>query len=419
MDESSNEIDQLFKAAAQHAAGLDYVLDPTKAIERGNRRLKFTRRRKIGLSGLVVLAAVIIFLVPLPGLPLFGSGSTRTMKGSTTTTSAVSAIGPPGGAIPVNFQPRSFTAVSLKEWWMLGTARCPTGSGTCSAIVRSTDGGSSFAGIPGPPVSATGVMQMRFANALDGYAFDPELWETTNGGTSWSKVATPGPVTELETADGESYALSCPSGSANCQSMELLRSPVESVKWRKVSTPVTLSYGAQFAVRGPNLYILSGNEPPLVLLYSANKAASFSKRVDPCSNLGGRVTAAADGSPTLWAACPSGTNAGTWLSNNGGTTWVRKQGGFPNTLQLAAASSSVVLAWPGKENSKVPFALDRTSDGGKSYLPVLSVSNSLTVSWAEFSDPIRAYALSRIRGVTRLFESNDAGATWHPVVISS
>ena len=416
MDESSNEIDQLFRAAAEHAAGLDYVLDPAKAIERGNRRRKFARRRKNALSGLVVLAAVVVFLVPLPGLHLFGS--TRTSKGTTTTTTAVSAIGPAGGAIPVNFQPRSFTAVSLEEWWMLGTARCPTGSGTCGAIVRSTDGGASFAGIPGPPVSTTGVTQMRFANALDGYAFDPELWETTNGGTSWSKVATPGPVTELETADGESYALSCPGGPASCQSMELLRSPVESLKWKKVSTPVKLSYGAQFAVSGPNLYVLSGNEPPLVLLYSADKAARFSKRVDPCSpTLGGSVTAAANGSATLWAACPSGTNAGTWLSNNGGKTWVRGQGGFPNTLHLAAASSSEVLAWPGKGSSKVAFALDRTTDGGKKYSPVLSVSNSAAVSWAEFSDPIRAYALGRVRHVTRLFESNDAGATWHPVVI--
>ena len=35
---------------------------------------------------------------------------------------------------------------------------------------------------------------------------------------------------------------------------------------------MTLGYGAQFAVSGPDLYLLSGNEPPLVLLYSADKA---------------------------------------------------------------------------------------------------------------------------------------------------
>jgi hypothetical protein len=311
--------------------------------------------------------------------------------------------------------------VSLDEWWMLGTAQCLTGSGTCGAIVRTADGGSSFVGIPSPPVSASDVTQLRFANALDGYAFDPELWETINGGTSWGRVGTPGRVTELEAADGEAYALRCTT--ASCQSIELLRSPVGSLKWQGVSTPVTLGYGAQFALSGPNLYVLSGKERPLVLLYSADKAASFSKRVNPCvATLGGNVTAAADGSPTLWAACPTGTEAGAWLSNNGGATWrvaEPTEAGFPNSLGLAAASSSVALAWPGHQVSmELPAALDRTPDGGKSYSAVLS--SSWHVSWAGFSDPARAYALVTGSGSTSptdLVESNDGGATWHQVVI--
>ena len=180
---------------------------------------------------LVVLVAVVVFLVPLPQLHLFGSGGTGSTTGkntntsplgSTDTTTPVTGIGPRGGVIPAHFQPTSFTAVSLEEWWMPGTARCLTGSGTCGAIVRTTDAGSRFAGIPSPPVSAKDVTQVRFANALDGYAFDPELWETTNGGTSWARVTTPGPVAELEVADGEAYALTCPAGFAKCQAMDLL-----------------------------------------------------------------------------------------------------------------------------------------------------------------------------------------------------
>jgi hypothetical protein len=66
MDENSNDIDQLFKEAAQHAAGLAYVLDPSKAIERGTIRRRFARRRRIALSGFVVVVAVVVFLVPLP-----------------------------------------------------------------------------------------------------------------------------------------------------------------------------------------------------------------------------------------------------------------------------------------------------------------------------------------------------------------
>jgi len=436
MDESTNDLDQLFRRAAQNAAGLAHVLDPTKAVERGTKRRRFARRRRGALSGFVVLVAVVVFLVPLPQWHLFGSGGTgnstgkrpnTSALGSTAPTTAVSGIGPRGGVIPADFQPTSFTAVSLEEWWMLGTARCLAGSGTCGAIVRTTDAGSRFAGIPSPPVSANDVTQVRFANALDGYAFDPELWETTNGGTSWARVATPGPVAELEVADGEAYGLTCPAGFSKCQAMDLLRAPVGSPHWQKASTPVTLGYGAQFAVSGPNLYLLSGNEPPLVLLYSADKAVRFSRRIDPCyPGLGGRVTAAANRSPALWAACPTGMMAEVKLSANGARSWRlgTPGGAFPNSVGLAAASAWDALVWPGPEISNAtPAALDRTTNGGRSYSAALSVPTSLTVVWAGFSDPARAYALLTEGGqappTTYLYESKDGGVAWHRVAIKS
>ena len=270
-------------------------------------------------------------------------------------------------------------------------------------------------------MSASEVTQLRFANALDGYAFDPELWETTNGGASWVRVATPGTVTELEAADGEAYALTCATGPASCGSVELLRSPVGSLEWQKV-TPVGLVYGAQFAVSGPSLYVLSADPPrPFVLLYSADKGATFTNRVEPCAaGLGGTVTPAADGSPTIWAVCPTGTEATVMLSTNGGTTWrvaEPTEAGFPNHVGLSAASSSVALVWPAPF-AELPAAMARTTNGGKSYSAVLSSSGR--VLWAGFSDPVRAYALLvTASGPTQLFESNDGGAKWFRVVIKS
>ena len=63
MDEDSDHLDQLFKDAAQNAAGLAEMLDANKAIERGTRRRTFARRRKTALSGTVVLVAVVDKLV--------------------------------------------------------------------------------------------------------------------------------------------------------------------------------------------------------------------------------------------------------------------------------------------------------------------------------------------------------------------
>jgi photosystem II stability/assembly factor-like uncharacterized protein len=264
-------------------------------------------------------------------------------------------------------------------------------------------------------VPASDVSQLRFANALDGYAFGPALWETDDGGATWANVPAPGQVTELETADGEAYALVTGAGSANSTSNELLISPVGSRQWQQVPTPTPLGYGAQFAVSGPNLYVLGGNGD-LVLLYSTDQGAHFSQRVDPCTaGLGGSVTAAADGSSTLWAACPTGMMAEAMLSTNGGVTWrvATQTEEFPNSLKLAAASSSVTLASPSYQT--LSGSLVQTTNGGSSFSVVLSGSSSSTVSWVGFSDPARAYAL--LAG--GLFESSDGGATWGSVAFKN
>ncbi len=347
-------------------------------------------------------------------------GSTTTKPSSlttspATTTAPVPVVGPSGGPIPAGFQATSFTAVSLDAWWVLGTARCLTGSGTCGAILRTTDGGSVFAGIPSPPVGAGAVSQLRFASPLDGYAFGPELWQTADGGATWAKVPIPGQVTELEAADGETYALVTGAGSANSTSNELLTAPIGSQQWRQVSTPTPLGYGAQFALSGPNLYVLGGNGD-LVLLYSTDQGAQFSQRVDPyTAGLGGSVTAAADRTSTLWAACPTGMMAEAMLSTDGGVTWhvATATRPFPNSLKLAAASSSVALASPAPET--LSGAVVRTTNGGSTFSVVLSGGSSSAISWVGFSDPSRAYAL--LAG--SLFESTDGGGTWGSVALKS
>ena len=343
------------------------------------------------------------------------ASTTTGPSSSPTTTAPVPVVGPPGGPIPTAFQATSFTAVSLDDWWMLGTARCLTGSGTCGAILRTTDGGSTFAGIPSPPVGGSDVSQLRFASPLDGYAFGPDLWQTANGGATWANVPIPGQVTELEAADGEAYALVTGAGSSNSTSNELLTAPVGSQQWRQVPTPTPLGYGAQFALSGSNLYLLGGNGD-MVLLYSTDQGAQFSQRIDPCTaGLGGSVTVAADGTSTLWAACPTGMMGEAVLSTDGGVAWhvATATGGFPNSLKLAAASSSVALDSHAPET--LNGALVRTMNGGSTWAVVLSGSSPSSASWVGFSDPSRAYAL--LAG--SLFESSDGGATWRSVALKS
>jgi hypothetical protein len=410
------------------------------AVERGRHLRRRRYQARVAVTGTLAAALVagMLVLVTTAGSSKSPSGTKVTTASSPSTTAAPptsttpshpSDTVPVADRIPADFQPSSFTAVSLQQWWLLGTATCSSGSGTCNAIVRTTNSGSSFTAISSPPAGA--VAQVAFAaNASDGYAFDPQLWETTNGGSSWSSVEVSGvglsgaTVSEFQVAGNKAYALVCPaaSGSGNCQAPQLLSSVVGSSAWQKVTMPVALSYGASFALGGANLYILSGNlSSKPVLLYSSDGGASFTQRVDPCTpGLGGTLTTSADGSAgsaTLWAACPTGTQAGTWLSTSGGASWQRRASGFDNALQLTAASATVALAWPA---GAAASTLERTSNGGTSFSVVLSPSSTARVTWAGFSDTSRAYALVQSgSGSMILYESNDGGATWSVIAIKS
>jgi photosystem II stability/assembly factor-like uncharacterized protein len=64
----------------------------------------------------------------------------------------------------------------------------------------------------------------------------------------------------------------------------------------------------------------------------------------------------------------------------------------------------------------------RTTNGGQSFSVVLSESGSF-VAWVGFSDPVHAYVLldsgDLATATSRLFASDDAGATWHRVMIKN
>ncbi|HEY2075501.1 MAG TPA: hypothetical protein VGH53_04115, partial [Streptosporangiaceae bacterium] len=51
------------------------------------------------------------------------------------------------------------------------------------------------------------LLRLRFANAVDGYAYGSQLWVTHNGGSSWHRVGqVPGYITDLEASAGKVYA---------------------------------------------------------------------------------------------------------------------------------------------------------------------------------------------------------------------
>src|ERR1700678_7687 len=215
------------------------------------------------------------------------NGTGSPVKTSSPSASAThSAIAPSGLAHPVpgNFQPTSVTFVSSQAAWVIGQAGTP---GTCAnkdayictSIARTDNAGQSWQGGPAPdttgPNGATGVSAIRFLNATYGCALGPQLWATSNGGATWSKVATSGArVTDLETSGGRAYALwangwPAPSGgsssafAAGCTSYTLMTATADGGDWTPVGQATSgLTNGgaptsAVLALTGSNGYLLA------------------------------------------------------------------------------------------------------------------------------------------------------------------
>ena len=129
------------------------------------------------------------------------SGATSTAEPNHVPTSASAsrtAAPPVNGPVPSGFEPASYTFVSADQGWVLGTAPCALPP--CTSLLRIRDGGRTWFGIPAPrtPLAiavgfngplTSGVSTVRFADALRGWVFGPELWETQVGASRAPRAA--------------------------------------------------------------------------------------------------------------------------------------------------------------------------------------------------------------------------------------
>lgn len=334
--------------------------------------------------------------------------------------------------MPKGFAPVSFTAVSADQYWLLGTAPCS--NPVCTSIVGTTDGGAHFSGVPAPQVplsgagltgqqDGNGIDTLRFADALDGYAFGTggdQFWDTHDGGSTW---AAPGfmsgrSLLAFGTGAGFAFALvgSCQSGT--CSNVVVERSPVHTDNWSSLAVPLPsgISGLASMAVHGTDLWVSATTgaaQANQVLVMSTSSGAGFTTGQSPCfSGLGGTLSATS--AQVVWAVCPTGMLAEVFRSADGGRTWAglgSNTGEVSNGAVLAAASDSTAVLAPGGATQ-----LLRTTDGGSTWSPVPGTgSGSLGWSWAGFTTPTTGAALRSSSGPAsgeQLWRTTDGGASW-------
>jgi hypothetical protein len=379
-------------------------------------------------------------------------GSTTTtarVVATTSTTRAVSRTSvlkrklpahgePAGGPVPSGFSPVSFSAISPSQYWVLGTAPCH--NPVCTSVLRTTNGGKSFVGLPAPtsPITntgsqagaASGVNTIRFADPVDGYAFATgtggAFWDTHDGGAHWAQPGFLAGQELLGFGAGNSYAFALV-GSCNgngCSKVVLERSPVGTDAWsaHSVPFPAGIDPVADMAVWGPDLWIsvtTPANTPNQLLAMSTDSGEQFATGSSPCfSGLGGRIEAAS--ASVLWAVCPTGMEAQALRSVDGGAHWsglstgkATAGAGLANSALLAPASGTVALLEPGPNGE-----LLRTTDGGASWAPVSFPSGAGSwFSWIGFTDASTGSALRVVPNAQgsssyQLWRTSDGGATW-------
>jgi len=384
-----------------------------------------------------------------------GSGTpVKTSSPSAPATRSASSPSSLAHPVPANFQPTSVTFVSSQAAWVIGQAGTP---GTCAnkdayictSIARTDDGGQSWQGGPAPdttgPNGATGVSAVRFLNGTDGWAFGPELWATSDGGATWSRVDTSGArVTDLETSGGRAYALwangcSTPSGgapadfAAGCTSYTLMTAAAGSGDWKPVGQATSgLTNGgaptsAVLALTGSNGYLLA----PDGALYSGSIGGAWSQAGTSACEPG---TAQADGLPSaaqlalvdssrLWIACngtPAGSPPTLYTSDNGGSTWTQPAAASWSDVSGASAvgiTTSLAAAPDGTLTLATASGIYYLPDNGERWEPSTATGGGAPkggFSYVGMTTDDQGVAVPADTSLHEIWMTSDGGATWAP-----
>jgi photosystem II stability/assembly factor-like uncharacterized protein len=322
----------------------------------------------------------------------------------------------PSGPVPAGFAPTSFTAINELTWWLLGTAPCSTPP--CTSIVRTTDGGVSFAGVPAPRAPLTsassqaGISALRFADPANGFAYGGAFYVTHDAGSSWEALNLGGRVIDLAIAAGRAYAIVSPvGGGAN----RLMSSFVGEDDWTAVSAAGPVADGLW--ARGSDVFVESADQR--YALVSHDQGITFARYPSPSPDLGCAFQELSP--PVVWAHCPTGMMSEVWRSTDGGATFQLASGGgsigpgdgLPNSAAFAAASATTAV---------VGFQqLYRTTDGGEAYSPIATPAGITWWQYLGFTDATHGVALgylgSQIPSHERLYYTTDGGLSYHPVPV--
>jgi photosystem II stability/assembly factor-like uncharacterized protein len=325
--------------------------------------------------------------------------------------------------VPAGTEATSVTFISPTTAFVLGTAPCDVQP--CSAILRTTDRGGHWVGLPAPREQVSyylgdGLWGLRFANAETGYAFGQGLWATADGGHSWQRATPPQPtVLSLEAVQGRelvAVAQSCRGGQGCGHQIGVYHEPIGG-SWSQVASARSYFNAASISVHGSVVWVLAGSE----LYVSSDAGSSFHTEPQPCPARLGQAGSVTDDGPHVYVYCFGNGAAGStqkyvYRSAGPGSSWTlagRPPAGGDGGEISAGSDSAILIA-----TSSGASLLYRSTDGGRTWRRALTEDDG-GAGWSDLgfttpTDPVVVHgpALAGSSRPGRLLLSSDAGLSW-------
>ena len=348
--------------------------------------------------------------------------------------------GGPATPVPAGFKANSVTWLSAQRGWVLGAAPC--GKKTCSDVIGTTDGGTTWqliGTVPAPLASigkgTLGVTEVRFATPTVGWVFGNggDIFRTRTGGRSWTAMPVPGgakQVLSLAASASQSYALVsyCTPGKPICphQLGFFHIGTGAGSAWTRIPLGLPKTITADVAVLGRTVYVtdsqLEFGRPDK--LYASTDGVHFAARTAPCSHAQDLTLLQAVPMPAAHVALLCDGNPGfskavktVYLSADTGKTdtFAGQMGPFGIQAQLAASPSGnlAVASWSDgsfiyiNDTHKTSWTMvEGIGDGGAGWNDIAYASNS---------DAWVVYGPADFTGIGQLWATHDAGKRWAPV----